>query len=112
MTDNIEKLAKTLNRRMHTVAGGKVDVTLEIGEMVGSSLKVSVGKIPKGQYSVLSHTIELTKDVPVQVSGGSHSHTAKIVSGTTIEGEAKYSSGDAVLVAWAEEEPVIVGRID
>ena len=60
MTDNIEKLAKTLNRRMHTVAGGKVDVTLEIGEMVGSSLKVSVGKIPKGQYSVLSHTIKLT----------------------------------------------------
>jgi len=114
MSDSIAKLAKTLNKRMHTVSSGKVDVVAEIGEMIGTSLQLASvdGKIPKSQYTVLQTTIKLDKDVPVTVTGGGHSHTAKIEAGTKISGELSLSSGDTVLVIWASEEPVIVGRID
>ena len=83
MADNFTKLARTINRRIQSVAAGKIEVTAELGEIVsGQALKVSSldEKIPRSEYSVI--------------------------------GYGNYVKGDDVLVVWASGEPVIVGKVE
>lgn len=83
MADNITRLARTINRRIHVVSSGKIDVIAEPGEIGGGkALYVpSVdGKIPKEYYTVAGSVGTL-------------------------------QSGDEVLVIWTNNEPIIIGNL-
>lgn len=83
MTDSIAKLAETINRRMHTVSSGKIGTIAEVGNIVSN-----------GALEVAS----LDGKIPR--------------SQYSVLNQKVYSSGDTVLVIWADEEPVVIGRLD
>lgn len=82
MTDSITRLAQTINKRIHAVSDGKIDTIAEIGE-IGS-----------GHALYVSSMEDRIPRSQYSIIGGLK--TPKI--------------GDEVLVIWADEEPVIIGK--
>lgn len=118
--EGVSKLGAILQERMQKV-GGLTPPALDIGEIQGDySLKCNnfSKAIPRAEYSVLIYLTTgatgavLTNTLSQGTHGGhtggngSHSHTIAIPDKLRA-----IAPGDRVLVAWVNQEAVVVGRM-
>lgn len=102
MSQNMQRLGKTLSNRMNKTAHGAVRTTMELGR-INANLSLTPDSlqatIPKGDYMV---NLMLTGGT--SITGGDHSHALP----SAFRG---IQAGDRVLVAWCGNEPVVVAIV-
>ena len=99
----ISKLAKTISERSRNITNSATnDLVLDFGK-IQNDLSLLTNSfpipIPKGDYSVLRHVSGLSF-----TSGTSNQHTHKVAI-------PKLKRGDSVLVAWVDDDPVVLDVI-
>lgn len=103
------KLARTLQQRMKAMSSAPLVLDFgEIGSDYGLITNTFPVKIPSGDYTVCRHV----KGISLSATGGTHggheqgngSHSHSI----SVPG---LSPGDRVLVAWVQNEPVVIDVI-